>query len=86
MLEAFLWGLLATSLLLVGGLVGCWMNISNRALGLGILEGGAVSLAMLVAVFTSNVPEAYEHGGKLAGLLAVLGFAVSVLIVVTERS
>ncbi len=246
MLEAFLWGLLATSSLLVGGFIGCWMNISNRALGLimafgagvlisavayelifeavslskfsggptlglfsgaltffladrvisqmgasdrksigstgaasamvvplvlgiildgvpeslviglGILEGGAVSLAMLVAVFISNVPEAiagtsgmraggwsrskilvlwlviavfcalatlagyalfgnvspfwlafvqafaagailtmlantmmpeaYEHGGKLAGLFTVLGFAVSVAIVVMERS
>ena len=125
-------------------------------IGLGIFEGGKVSLAMLVAVFISNLPEAiagssgmkaggwsrpkiqilwfiialicatatiagfslfsqasvqwlsfiqafaggailmmlantmmpesYEHGGKLAGVFTVLGFAVSVLVVVLENS
>ncbi len=125
-------------------------------IGLGILEGGGVSLAMLVAVFISNlpeaiagtsgmrsggwsrskilllwagialvcsfasaigyallggvssgwlalvnafaagailmmlantmIPEAYEHGGKLAGVFTVLGFAVSVWVIVLERT
>jgi ZIP family zinc transporter len=31
------------------------------------------------------MPEAYEHGGKLAGVLTVLGFFVSVVIVVLEN-
>lgn len=123
-------------------------------IGLGIFEGGAVSLAMLVAVFISNLPEsiagtigmkasgikrsriillwtaialvcalasvagfglfssasdrwlsfiqafaggailmmlansmmpeAYEHGGKLAGIFTVLGFFVSVVMVIVE--
>jgi zinc transporter, ZIP family len=123
-------------------------------IGLGITEGGAVSLAMLVAVFISNlpeaiagsigmkaggasrgkiillwfvivlvcavasvagyswfrgvsdrwlafvqafaggailmmlansmIPEAYEHGGKLAGVFTVLGFVVSVAMVILE--
>ena len=121
-------------------------------IGLGILEGGTVNLAMLVAVFISNlpesiactsgmrsggwsrmkilllwlsiavicagssaagyslfrevsplwmafietfaggailmmlantmIPEAYEHGGKLAGVFTVLGFAVCVWIII----
>ena len=125
-------------------------------IGLGILEGGAVSLAMLAAIFISNLPEAiagsvgmeaggmsrgkilllwsiiamicaaasaagfclfdgvsahwmafvqafaggailmmlansmmpeaYEHGGKLAGVFTVLGFCVSVTIVIFEHS
>jgi ZIP family zinc transporter len=125
-------------------------------IGLGITEGGAVSLAMLVAVFISNlpeaiagsigmkaggasrgkiillwfvivlvcavasvagyswfrgvsdrwlafvqafaggailmmlansmIPEAYEHGGKLAGVFTVLGFFVSVAMVILERT
>jgi ZIP family zinc transporter len=125
-------------------------------IGLGILQGGAVSLGMLVAVFISNIPEAvagttgmrlggwssarilalwvsiavvcavasaggygllsgvsptwiatvqtfaggailmmlantmipeaYEHGGKLAGIFTVLGFAVSVWIIVLEHT
>lgn len=124
-------------------------------IGLGIFEGGSVSLAMLVAVFISNlpeaiagssgmkeggwskkkiltlwlfialfcafatmagfslfsgasnqwisfiqafaggailmmlansmIPEAYEHGGKLAGVFTVLGFFVSVSVVVLEN-
>jgi len=125
-------------------------------IGLGILEGGAVSLSMLIAVFISNIPEAiagttgmksggwsqkkifllwsgiamlcalstvagyrfftntsdlwlafinafaggailtmlcnsmipeaYEHGGKLAGIFTVLGFAFSVTIILLEKS
>ncbi len=125
-------------------------------IGLGILQGGAVSLGMLVAVFISNIPEAvagtagmraggwsgarilvlwlciavvcalasaggygllsgvspnwiavvqtfaggailmmlantmipeaYEHGGKLAGVFTVLGFAASVWIIVLEHA
>jgi len=124
-------------------------------IGLGIFEGGAVSMAMLVAVFISNlpeaiagstgmkangqsrgkilllwliiavicalstvagfslfsgasiewlsfiqafaggtilmmlansmIPEAYEHGGKLAGVATVLGFFVSVSVVILEN-
>ncbi len=124
-------------------------------IGLGLYEGGAVSIAMLVAVFISNLPEAiagtsgmkagawgtrkiislwliisvvcafstiagyslfvdvsvrwlsfinafaggailmmlantmipesYEHGGKLSGVFTVLGFAISVLVIVLEH-
>jgi len=125
-------------------------------IGLGIFEGGSVSLAMLVAVFVSNlpeaiagstgmkqdgwskkkiillwsfialicalatvagfslftttsvqwlafiqafaggailmmlansmIPEAYEHGGKLAGVATVLGFFLSVSMIIFENS
>jgi ZIP family zinc transporter len=244
MLNAFLWGLIATSSLILGGLLGSWLTVGKRTLGvimafgagvlisavayemmfeavalgkgsgavalgffvgaftfffsdrwigkigggdrksisptqqsalvvpmvlaiildgvpesavigLGILESGTVSLAMLIAVFISNlpeaiagttgmktggwspikilllwlviavvcslatvagyslfgnssnlllafiqafaagailmmlantmIPEAYEHGGKLAGIFTVLGFGVSVAIVLLER-
>jgi ZIP family zinc transporter len=124
-------------------------------IGLGILEGGSVSIGMLVAVFISNIPEAvagtsgmraggwsrrkilllwlliavvcalasaagfalmgnlapewlalvnafaagailmmlantmmpeaFEHGGKLAGVFTVLGFALAVWVVVLEN-
>jgi ZIP family zinc transporter len=125
-------------------------------IGLGILKGGSVSLAMLVAVFISNlpeavaattgmrsggwsrrkilllwlviavvcagasaagygllgnlspqwlsfvqtfaagailmmlantmIPEAYEHGGKLAGVFLVTGFAICVWVIVLEHA
>jgi len=42
--------------------------------------------AILMMIANSMMPEAYEHGGKLAGVFTVLGFAISVAIVVFERS
>lgn len=245
MLSAFLWGLVAASSLVLGGILGCWLTIGKRTLGiimafgagvlictvayelifeavqsakgsgipalacltgaltffcgdwligkygggdrkeidathksslvvpivlgiildgvpetmvigLGLREGGSVSLAMLVAVFISNLPEsiaattgmksgdwsrfkinllwsavallcaasaglgylllgnasvhavafvqafaggailvmlantmmpeAFEHGGKLAGIFTVLGFELSVIVILLEKS
>jgi len=245
MLNAFLWGLIATSSLILGGLLGSWLTVGKRTLGvimafgagvlisavayemmfeavalgkgsgavalgffvgaftfffsdrligkigggdrksigptqqsalvvpmvlaiildgvpesavigLGILENGSVSLAMLIAVFISNLPEAiagttgmksggwsrrkilllwlviavvcafstvagfslfanaskfwlafieafaggailmmlantmmpeaFEHGGKLAGIFTVLGFALSLVVILLERA
>ena len=31
------------------------------------------------------IPEAYEHGGRLAGVFTVLGFAASVGVILVER-
>jgi zinc transporter, ZIP family len=39
-----------------------------------------VSAAVLVAVAVSNMPEAFEHGGRLAGVVTTLGFAVAFAI------
>ena len=41
--------------------------------------------AILMMLANSMMPEAFEHGGKLAGVFTILGFAVSVAIVVLER-
>jgi zinc transporter, ZIP family len=40
--------------------------------------------AILIMIANSMIPEAYEHGGKLAGISTVLGFFVSVVMVVFE--
>ena len=42
--------------------------------------------AILMVLANSMIPESYEHGGKLAGLFMVLGFFVSVTMVILERS
>ena len=42
-------------------------------------------VAILMMLANSMTPEAYEHGGKLAGVFTVLGFAVSVLVIVFEH-
>jgi zinc transporter, ZIP family len=42
--------------------------------------------AILMMLANTMIPESYEHGGKLAGVFTVLGFAVSVAVVVLENS
>jgi len=41
--------------------------------------------AILMMLANSMMPEAYEHGGGLAGVFTVLGFAVSVFMVILEN-
>jgi ZIP family zinc transporter len=41
--------------------------------------------AILMMLANSMIPEAYEHGGKLAGVATVLGFFVSVSVVILEN-
>ena len=42
--------------------------------------------AILIMLANSMMPEAFEHGGSLAGLVTVLGFSVSVMVVLMERA
>jgi zinc transporter, ZIP family len=42
--------------------------------------------AILTMLTNSMIPESYEHGGKLAGIFTVLGFSISVLIIILENS
>jgi len=42
--------------------------------------------AILMMLANTMIPEAYEHGGKLAGVFTVLGFAAAVAITVWEHS
>ena len=41
--------------------------------------------AILMMITNSMIPEAYEHGGKLAGVFTVLGFFISLGMVILER-
>lgn len=42
--------------------------------------------AILIVLANSMIPESYEHGKKLAGLFTVLGFFVSVSVILLENS
>ncbi len=42
--------------------------------------------AILMMLANSMMPEAFEHGGKLAGVFTVMGFCTSVAIIVFEHS
>ena len=56
-----------------------------RVIGLGILQKGSVSLAMLVAVFLSNLPEAIasttgmRHGGWSRGRILLFWLAIALV-------
>ena len=41
--------------------------------------------AILIMLANSMIPESYEHGGKLTGIFTVLGFFVSVSIIIVEN-
>jgi len=97
-LNAIVWGFVAASSLVIGGLIASWMTISQRTLGLILAFGAGVpetwisfvqtfaAGAILTMLANSMIPEAYQYGGKLAGLLLVLGFAVAVSVVALEHS
>lgn len=57
-------------------------GVSDRWLGFVQAFAGGAILMMLA---NSMIPEAYEHGGKLAGVFTVLGFFVSVAMVILEH-
>lgn len=42
--------------------------------------------AILMMLANSMMPEAYEHGGKLAGVFTVFEFATSVVIILLESA
>ena len=42
--------------------------------------------AILMVLANSMIPESYEHGGKLTGIFTVLGFFISVAIVILENT
>lgn len=41
--------------------------------------------AILMMLANTMIPESFEHGGKLAGVFTVMGFAVAVAVVVIEH-
>jgi ZIP family zinc transporter len=63
----------------VASLVGFFLleNASNATRAfINMFAGGAI----LVMLADTMIPEAFEHGGKLAGLVNVMGFALAVYI------
>lgn len=82
MLEAFLWGLVATSSLIIGGIIAIRLPLGNRALGMimGFGAGALISAVSYELVF-EGVTSAVGSGYPVAGLFA--GTAVYYL---TERA
>jgi ZIP family zinc transporter len=74
MLEAFGWGLLAQSSLLVAGLLVCWVTVPTKVVG---ILGGFGAGAMIAAVSFDLLPEATAHIEPWqTGLWMLVGVAV----------
>jgi ZIP family zinc transporter len=80
----FLW--LFIALVCAGSTVAGYSLFSNASehwlAFIQAFAGGAI----LMMLANSMMPEAYEHGGKMAGVFTVLGFSVSVAMVIFENS
>ncbi len=77
MLEAFGWGLLAQSSLLVAGLLVCWVKVPTKVIG---ILGGFGAGAMIAAVSFDLLPEAQaDIGPWQTGLWMMVGVAVFLL-------
>jgi ZIP family zinc transporter len=61
---------------LLGNLSPQWLSFVQT------FAGGAI----LMMLANTMIPEAYEHGGKLAGVFLVTGFAVCVWVIVLEHA
>jgi ZIP family zinc transporter len=71
MLNAFLWGLLATISLALGGLIGITFNIGKRTLGLIMAFGAGVLLsAVAYELIFEAVKRSYGSGATMYGLFA----------------
>ena len=77
MLEAFGWGLLAQSSLLLAGLLACWVTLPTGVVG---ILGGFGAGAMIAAVSFDLLPEAQVHiKSWQTGLWMLVGVAVFLL-------
>jgi ZIP family zinc transporter len=77
MLEAFGWGFLAQSSLLVAGLLVCWVTVPTKVVG---ILGGFGAGAMIAAVSFDLLPEAEVHIELWqTGLWMLVGVAVFLL-------
>ena len=77
MLEAFGWGFLAQSSLLLAGLLVCWVTVPTKVIG---ILGGFGAGAMIAAVSFDLLPEAQVHIKPWqTGLWMLVGVAVFLL-------
>jgi len=71
MLSAFLWGFIAASSLVIGGLIASWMTISQRTLGLIMAFGAGVLIsAVAYELVFEAVVTATATGYPILGLFA----------------
>ena len=79
-----LW-LIITLVCAVSTIAGYSLFAGASAEWLGFIQAFAGG-AILIMLANSMIPEAYEHGGKVAGIFTVAGFFLSVCMVILEKT
>ena len=74
MLEAGWWGFVAGAALLIGALLGVYLPVSSRLIGLVMAFGAGV---LISAVAFELAAEAYERSGGIPVVLGLLAGAVT---------
>jgi ZIP family zinc transporter len=69
-LEAFLWGLIAASSLLIGAVVAQWFTFTRRALGMVMGFAAGVLISAVAYDLILEAAELQAGGGIAAGLFA----------------
>ena len=71
MLSALFWGMVATSSLILGGLVGSWFNLSKRTLGVIMAFGAGVLIsAVAYELVYESVKLSRGSGASASGFFA----------------
>ena len=77
MLNALLFGLVASSALVIGGVIGAYWRLPDRLVAVALAFAGGAVLASLADTL---MPDAYREGGKLVAFATAAGFFVSFVI------
>jgi zinc transporter ZupT len=95
-LEAAFWGFVGGAALLLGAIVGIRAPTSQRTIGLVMAFGAGVLIsalafeqafaagAILTMLADTMMPESFEHGGNVVGLVTPAGFALAFLLSTAE--
>jgi len=68
MLDALFWGIVATSSLILGGLIGSWFNLGKRTLGVIMAFGAGYSFFANASPMLLSFVQAFAGGAMLVML------------------
>jgi ZIP family zinc transporter len=80
----WLW-ILVCVLSVAAGALGYWIGTLDQGVTGALVDAFAAG-ALLVMLTDSMIPEAFQHGGREAGLALVIGFAVAVGIAILQTA
>ena len=75
MLNALLFGLVASSALVIGGVIGAYWRLPDRLVAVALAFAGGEHGAVLASLADTLMPDAYREGGKPVAFATAAGFS-----------